>query len=77
MKWSLPESPLGASVFAWYNVGHSVSTAPHLENEPERESDRVGGGVRLAPADVEALVSVRAIHFLAIGNIRLSWKCLH
>ena len=72
----MPESPLGASVFAGNNVGHSVSAAPHLENEPERESDRVGGWVRLAPADVEALVSVRAIPSLAIEfSCGISLKC--
>ena len=75
---SIPESPFGPSAFAGNNVGHPVSAAPHLEDEPERESDRVGGGVRLAPADVEALVSARVIPLLAIEfSCGISLKCLN
>ena len=74
----MPESPLGATAFAGNNVGHPVSAAPHLEDEPEGEPDRVGGGVRLAPADVEALVSVRSIPLLAIEfSCGISLKCLN
>ena len=55
---------IDAAVLSRDEVCDAVAAAPHLEYEPEGEPGGVGGGVPLAPPDVEALIPVQSPSFL-------------